>query len=206
MVSSYLQLLERRYADRLDQDAKDFIDFAVDGARRMRQLINDLLTYSRVGTRAKQFAPTDCNEIVTQTVNNLTVAIQETDAHITCDDLPTVVADETQILQLFQNLVGNAIKFHGDRPPRIHIGVEERDGVWVFSVQDNGIGIRPRDSERIFRIFQRLHGREEYEGTGIGLAVCKKIVERHGGWIWVESEPGQGSTFTFTLPTRGDLL
>ena len=206
MVSSYLQLLERRYADRLDQDAKDFIDFAVDGARRMRQLINDLLTYSRVGTRAKQFAPTDCNEIVTQTVNNLTVAIQETDAHITCDDLPTVVADETQILQLFQNLMGNAIKFHGDRPPRIHIGVEERDGVWVFSVQDNGIGIRPRDSERIFRIFQRLHGREEYEGTGIGLAVCKKIVERHGGWIWVESEPGQGSTFTFTLPTRGDLL
>lgn len=203
MVRSYLQLLERRYKDSLDQDAREFIDFAVDGAARMQRLINDLLSYSRVGTRGKPFAPADCNNILQNALANLKIAIEEKNAQITSDPLPIVTADDVQMTQLFQNLIGNAIKFckQGVRP-EIHIGAERKEQRWMFSVRDNGIGIDPQHFERIFMIFQRLHTREEYEGTGVGLAICKKIVERHGGHIWVESEPGKGSTFFFTIPDR----
>jgi signal transduction histidine kinase len=204
MVSSYLRLLERRYKGQLDTDADEFIAFAVDGATRMQTLINDLLTYSRIGTRGKPFAPTDSAGVLNQALTNLQVAIEESGATVTHDEMPTVLADDMQLAQLLQNLAGNAVKFRKpDTPPQIHVGVERSSGDWVFSVRDNGIGIDPQHFERIFLIFQRLHSREEYEGTGIGLAVCRKIVERHGGRIWVESEPGEGSTFYFTIPDRG---
>jgi signal transduction histidine kinase/putative methionine-R-sulfoxide reductase with GAF domain len=204
MIRSYLQLLERRYQGQLDADADDFIEYAVDGATRMQILINDLLEYSRVGTKGKPLESTDCSVVLDRALANLKIAIEENEATVTHDDLPTAMADDVQLTQLFQNLVGNAIKFHGDTPPEVHIGLDHNDGEWLFSVQDNGIGIDPQHFERIFMIFQRLHNREEYEGTGIGLAVCKKIVERHGGRIWVESEPGKGSTFHFTIPKTGD--
>jgi light-regulated signal transduction histidine kinase (bacteriophytochrome) len=206
MVTSYVQLLARRYQGRLDADANEFIAYAVDGATRMQALINDLLAYSRVGTRGKPFEPTDCETILEQALTNLQVAIEESGAAVTHDPLPTVVADGTQLVQLFQNLIGNAIKFRSEEPPRVHVSASETfevsktSKVWRVSVQDNGIGIDPEYHERIFLIFQRLHTREEYPGTGIGLAVCKKIVERHGGRIWVESQFGKGSTFHFTIP------
>lgn len=203
MVASYCQLLQRRYQDQLDEDANEFIGFAVDGANRMQRLINDLLAYSRVGTQGKPLEPTDCAEIVQQALMNLRVAIDESDARVTTDQLPTLPADATQLVQLFQNLIGNALKFRAEIAPEVHVGVRQVDGNWQFSVRDNGIGIDPQYAERIFMIFQRLHGAGEYAGTGIGLAVCKKIVERHGGQIWMESEPGQGTTFHFTLPTEG---
>jgi light-regulated signal transduction histidine kinase (bacteriophytochrome) len=206
MVTSYLQLLERRYRDRLDSDADEFIAYAVDGATRMQQLIKDLLTYSRVGSRQRSFEPNDCQAILDQALTNLQVAIEETGATVTHSALPTVMGDGTQLVQLFQNLIGNAIKFRNQRPPEIDVRAEIQNGsggvarYWQFSVQDNGIGIESQYAERIFLIFQRLHDRDEYPGTGIGLAICKRIVERHGGRIWVESEPGKGSTFRFTLP------
>jgi len=203
MVSSYMQLLSRRYVGKLDSDADDFIGFAVDGAKRMQTLINDLLVYSRVGTRGKPFEPTNCEDVLTRVLANLEVAIDEGDAVVTHDSLPTVVADDSQLVQLFQNLIGNAIKFHGEDAPRVHIAAKLKGDEWLFSVADNGIGIETEFFERIFVIFQRLHGRDEYSGTGIGLAVCKKIVERHGGRMWVKSEPGQGSTFYFTIPEKG---
>lgn len=204
MVSSYVQLLARRYQDKLDEDAQEFIHYAVDGAHRMQQLINDLLTFSRVGTRGQAFKPTDCEVVLQHTLTNLQTAITETNTTITHDPLPTIMGDEMQMLQLFQNLIGNAIKFHGEHPPKIHIGAKQNSHKWTFSVQDNGIGLEPQYAERIFVIFQRLHGRNEYPGTGIGLAVCKKIVERHGGQIWVDSEPGKGTTFYFTIPNSSD--
>jgi light-regulated signal transduction histidine kinase (bacteriophytochrome) len=204
MVKSYIQLLERRYKGQIGEDADEFIHFAVDGTERMQTLISDLLQYSRVSTHGKPLAPTDCSTALDHALTNLKVAIEESGAVVTHDELPTVMADESQLTRLLQNLVGNAIKFHKkDTRPEVHIGVKHADGEWTFSVRDNGIGIDSGDFERIFMIFQRLHGREEYEGTGIGLAVCKKIVERHGGRIWVESEPGEGSTFRFTVPDRG---
>lgn len=206
MVTSYLQLLERRYKHQLDANADDFIAFAVDGATRMQTLINDLLTYSRVGTHGKPFARTDCNAIVQQTIANLKIAIQEQQAAITYDPLPYIVGDSTQLSQLFQNLISNAIKFHANTPPLVHIASERQNGAWLFSVQDNGIGIESHYLDRIFVIFQRLHNRTQYSGTGIGLAVCKKIVERHGGRIWVESTLGQGSTFYFTIPDQESTL
>jgi DNA-binding LacI/PurR family transcriptional regulator/signal transduction histidine kinase len=204
MVRSYLQLIERRYKGQLDEDADEFIAFAVDGADRMRMLISDLLAYSRVGTRGKPFVPADCASVLEKALANLQLTIEETEADITHDDLPTLPVDDVQITQLFQNLIGNATKFRkqGIRP-KIHVGAQQSGAEWLFSVRDNGIGIDSQHFERIFEIFQRLHSREEYEGTGIGLAVCKKIVERHGGRIWVESEPGKGSTFRFTIPDRG---
>ena len=204
MVASYLQLLERRYKGELDSDADEFIAYAVDGASRMQTLLHDLLAYSRVGTRGKPFARTDSGEVLDQTLVNLKVAIEESGAEVHRDGLPVVMADATQLGQVFQNLVGNAIKFHGEEAPCVHIGVEEQGAEWVFSVQDNGIGIEEEYSERIFLIFQRLHTRNEYPGTGVGLAICKKIVERHGGRIWLESELGKGSTFYFTFPNSGD--
>jgi signal transduction histidine kinase/DNA-binding LacI/PurR family transcriptional regulator len=200
MVKSYLQLIERRYKGQLDADADDFIDFAVNGAERMQTLIHDLLEYSRVTTHGKLFAPTDCTTTLHHALANLEIAIEENDAVVTHDELPTVLGDETQLLRLLQNLIGNAIKFRKkETRPEIHINAERAGDEWTFSVRDNGIGIDSGYFERIFMIFQRLHSREEYEGTGIGLAVCQKIVERHGGRIWVESEPGKGSTFYFTI-------
>jgi signal transduction histidine kinase len=199
MVTNYVQLLSRRYKGKLDPDADDFINFAVDGAIRMWKLINDLLTYSRVGTQAKGLKPTDCENVLKHSLDNLKIAIEENEAVITHDPLPTVMGDHLQLGQLFQNLIGNAIKFRGEEPPRIHISASRNGSGWTFSVRDNGIGIAPEYVERIFVIFQRLHNREEYPGTGIGLAICKKIVERHGGDIWVESEVGKGTTFYFTL-------
>jgi len=246
-------LLERRYKNQLDTNADEFINYAVDGARRMQTLINDLLNYSRVSTRGQPFKRVDCNAAVKQAMTNLQIAIADSKAIITQDSLPEIVADATQLTQVFQNLIGNAIKFCQNQQPRIHIGVakggEEEDAgeedagtrgqgdtekllttsphlpiamsssfpasprlpipasssspnEYVFWVQDNGIGIEPQYAERIFIIFQRLHTRDKYSGTGIGLAICKKIIERHGGRIWVESKPGQGSTFYFTIPDR----
>jgi PAS domain S-box-containing protein len=203
MVASYVQLLARRYKGKLDTDADEFIHYAVEGANRMQQLINDLLAYSRVSTRGRAFAPTECERLLSDVLSNLRVVIAETQATITHDPLPTVVADSTQLAQVFQNLIGNAIKFR--RPgesPRIHVSAQQENGHWLFSVRDNGIGIDSQYFDRIFVIFQRLHTREEHPGTGIGLSICKRIVERHGGRIWVESQPGQGSVFYFTIPER----
>lgn len=201
MVTSYLQLLERRYKGKLDADADEFIAYAVDGAIRMQTLINDLLAYSRVGRRAKAFEPVDCNAVFNQALVNLKLAIAEQKAVINAERLPTLWADDTQLTQLLQNLIANAIKFQG-QPPVVQIKAERQADNWLFSVQDNGIGIEPQYAERIFVIFQRLHSRTEYAGTGVGLALCKKIVECHGGRIWVESELGKGSTFYFTIPHR----
>ena len=201
-VSSYAQLLVQRYHDRLDKDAQEFIDFIVDGAKRMQTLINDLLTFSRVGTSGKPLEPTDCQTALDQALSNLATAVEESAAVVTHDELPTVTADAAQLAQLFQNLIGNAIKFRGERRPEVHVGAKCKGMDWLFSVRDNGLGIDMQYAERIFVIFQRLHSRSEYPGTGIGLAVCKKIAERHGGRIWVESQPGEGSTFYFTIPAH----
>jgi PAS domain S-box-containing protein len=236
MVTSYLQLIERRYKDKLDYKGNEFIAYAVDGARRMQTLINDLLAYSRVSTRGQPFVPVDCNEVLENALGNLKIAIQESGAVITHDALPTVMGDATQLTQLCQNLIGNAIKFRSELSPQVHIGVVRNDAEtprqgraeklskiipasplslvpassehalseseWLFYVRDNGIGIESQYAERIFVIFQRLHARGKYPGTGIGLAICKKIVERHSGRIWVESEPGKGAIFYFTIPDK----
>ena len=203
-ITSYLQLLVRRSGEKLDDDARRFIGRTVAAAERMKALIDSLLIYSRVQTKGTPFAPTDCGELLEHTLDNLDKAIEESGAVVTRDDLPTVPVDAAQLGQLLQNLIGNAIKFRGDRAPRIHVGIERRNDEWVFSVRDHGIGIEEQNLERIFEVFQRLHTREEYEGTGIGLAVCRKIVERHGGRIWAEPAPGEGSIFSFTIPDRGD--
>ena len=203
MVASYTQLLANRYQDKLDDDARDFIAFAVDGATRMQTLITDLLNYSRVGTRGKPFQPVNCEAILERVLASLKLAMSESGTTVSHDPLPAVIGDELQLGQLFQNLLANAIKFHGEGPPLIHISAERNGNAWTFSIRDNGIGIAPEHTERIFLIFQRLHSREEYPGTGIGLAVCKKIVERHGGRIWVNSQPGNGATFLFTIPDPG---
>lgn len=202
MVSSYVQLLAQRYRGKLDADADDFINYAVEGAGRMRTLINDLLMYSRVGTRGKPFGITDCEDMLNEALSNLQLVIAESGALITHDSLPTVMADASQLVQLFQNLIGNAIKFCGEEPPRVHISAEQKNSEWLLSIRDNGIGIAPEFFGRIFNVFQRLHSRAEYPGTGIGLAICKRIVERHRGNIWVESEPGNGAQFYFTIPIR----
>ena len=201
-VAGTVQLLKQRYHGQLDARADEFISHAVDGATRMQALIGDLLAYSRVGTGGKPFEPTDCAAMLKNVLTNLAVAIRESSAVVTHDALPTVMADPTQMSQLLQNLIGNALKFRGERPPEIQVSAERREGAWQFSVRDNGIGLEPQYLERIFRVFQRLHTRREYPGTGIGLAICKRIVERHGGSIWAESAPGRGSTFYFTLPGR----
>ncbi|HEW79347.1 MAG TPA: PAS domain S-box protein [Phycisphaerales bacterium] len=203
MITSYLQLLDKRYRGKLDADADEFISFAVDGAKRMQGLISDLLAYSRVGTRGKPFESCDCESIITKAIRDLDRIIEENNAVVTHDPLPTIMADTTQLEQVFRNLISNAIKYRRkDQAPNIHISAEQKDNEWLFSVRDNGIGIEPEFSGRIFAIFQQLHGRDEYEGSGIGLAICKRVVERHGGRIWVESEPGEGSTFFFTFPKQ----
>ena len=199
-VAGCVQALQRRYYGQLGARADEFITHAVDGAVRMQNLIDDLLAYSRVATRGQPFTPVDCATVVGTALENLKVAIAESGARVTYTDLPTVTGDPTQLTQLFQNLISNACKFRNQEPTAIHIAAEPREGTWVFSVRDNGIGIEPQYFERIFGLFQRLHTRMEYAGTGIGLAICKKIVERHGGRIWLESQPQQGSTFYFTIP------
>ena len=200
MVTSFTQLLAKRYKGRLDSDADEFITYIVDGAARMHRLINDLLAYARLGSRGAEFAPSDCEEILTAAVSNLGSAIEENGATVTHDPLPTVMADRDQLSRLFQNLLSNAIKFRSVAPPVIHVSARRNENEWLFSVRDNGIGMDPEHFDRVFLIFQRLHGKGEHSGTGIGLAICKKIVERHGGKIWIESQAGKGSTFYFTIP------
>jgi light-regulated signal transduction histidine kinase (bacteriophytochrome) len=203
-VSSFSQLLARRCQGRLGADADEFITFIVGAARRMQTLIDDLLAFSRIGTRGNPLAPVDYEEILQTAKTNVDAAMTESGAIITHDPLPTLLADRVQLTQLLQNLFSNAIKFRRpEEAPRIHLSAARQNGAWAFTVRDNGIGIDPRYFERIFIIFQRLHGREEYSGTGIGLAICKKIVERHSGRIWVESVPGSGSAFHFTIPEKG---
>ncbi|MBD2571329.1 sensor histidine kinase [Anabaena lutea] len=202
-VANYVQLLEMRYEAELDEDAKEFINYAVEGVSLMQTLIDDVLAYSKVDTQAIAFQVTEVDTALERALSNLRKRISETGTIITHDPLPTVMADSTQLMQLFLNLIGNAIKFRSEEPPQIHIGAERLEDEWLFSVRDNGIGIDPRFSDRIFIIFQRLHTRDEYPGTGMGLAICKKIVECHRGRIWVESQLGQGATFYFTIPAGG---
>jgi PAS domain S-box-containing protein len=202
MVTSYMQLIHKRFSNILDADANEFIGYALDGAKRMQRLTSDLLEYSRIGTKGKPFEPIDCEEILKAVELNLYLTIEENNARIVHDPLPVVNGDATQLIQLFQNLLANAIKFHGDKPPEIVIRAERKEHFWHISFRDNGIGIDPKHHERIFLVFQRLHSRNEYPGTGIGLAICKRIVERHGGVISVQSESGKGTTFTFTIPER----
>jgi light-regulated signal transduction histidine kinase (bacteriophytochrome) len=199
MVSSFVQLLARRYEGVLDEDGRSYVEFAVDGAQRAQQLIDDLLRLSRVGTRGQELRPVRADAALDQALANLSLAVLESGATVEREPLPVVIADEGQLTQVFQNLVGNAVKFRGDAPPRIRVSAARGEIGWVLSVADNGIGIDPRFHDRVFAIFQRLHTRKEYPGTGIGLALVRKIVERHGGRSWVESAPGAGATFRFTL-------
>lgn len=199
-VSGCVQILRKRYRGKLDESADELIRHTTDGAVRMQNLIRDLLAYSRVATQAKELLPIDSTAAVRQALSNLEVAVKERRAVVTVDPLPVVKADLPQLTQVFQNLLVNAIKFTTEGPPTIHVSAQRDQGAWRLSVQDNGIGIAPEYVERIFVIFQRLHTREEFPGTGIGLAICRKVVERHGGRMWVESEPGKGATFFFTIP------
>jgi PAS domain S-box-containing protein len=202
MVSSFLQLIEKRYAVTLDDEGKKYISFAVDGAKRMQALIHALLSLSRVQTRARPAESSDCAKIFRDVMNDLQLTIAEADATVTCDALPTVMGDSIQIAQIFQNLLSNALKFRGKDAARIHVGAVRWEDEWEFSVSDNGIGIEPQFFGRIFGIFQRLHSRDERPGIGIGLTVCKKIIERHGGKIRIESTPGHGVAFFFTIPDK----
>ncbi|MFP9190387.1 ATP-binding protein [Natrialbaceae archaeon A-CW1-1] len=200
MVSSYLQLLEHRYANELDDDAEEFLGFAVDGADRMRDMINGLLEYSRVDTQGDPLEPVELESVVDDVLEDLHIQLEESNADVTVESLPRVRGDSGQLRQVFQNLFSNAITYSGNEPPRIHVTADRRERTWQISMRDDGIGIAPEDQATVFEVFQRLHTREEHAGTGIGLALCERIVERHGGRIWVESEPGEGATFSFTLP------
>ncbi|QLK27344.1 ATP-binding protein [Natrinema zhouii] len=207
MVSSYLQLVERRYGDELDEDGREFIDYAVDGADRMREMIDGLLEYSRVETAGEPLEPVDLNAVLENVLDDLRLRFEESNGEVTADSLPIVEGDRGQLRQVFQNLVDNAIEYSGDGPPRITVSAECRSGdgpEWEVSVSDNGIGVDPEYSDQIFDVFHSYPDREEYDGTGIGLAICERIIERHGGEIWVTSEPSEGSTFTFTLPAASD--
>jgi len=200
-IGSFSELLARKYQGKLDENADTYIGYIVDGSQRMQILINDLLEFSRVTTKGKEFVPVDCNALVARVQSDLEFAIKESGATLNVADLPTVMADAGQLGQVFQNLIGNALKYRApEQTPEIGVAAEQRDTEWLFSVSDTGIGIDPQHFERVFQLFQRLHTREEYSGTGIGLALCKKIIERHGGKIWLESEAGKGSTFFFTVP------
>jgi len=202
MITTFLQLLKRRYADDLDEDANDFINFAVEGAKRLNIMINDLLEYSRIGSQARELNYVNCEEILKLVLINLKTLIEDNYAVITYDSLPTIYANDQQMVQLFQNLISNAIKYRGNENPEIHISSDKHDKEYIFAVKDNGIGIDTKHLERIFTIFQRLHTREEYEGSGIGLAIAYKILQQHHGKIWAESEPGKGTTIYFTLPNK----
>ncbi|WP_323172978.1 ATP-binding protein [Natrialba sp. PRR66] len=204
MVSSYLQLIERRYGSELDEDADEFLGYAIDGSERMRAMIEGLLEYSRVDTRGESLEPVALDEVLATVRKDLELQLAETGTTIETEELPRTVGDKRQLRQLFQNLLSNAIEYSGDEPPRISISAKRDADEWVISVRDTGIGIDPADQDRIFDVFQRLHTHEETSGTGIGLALCKRIVERHGGEIWVDSTPGDGSTFSFSLPAVTD--
>ena len=201
-ITISLTLLKKRYEGKLGPEADKFIAETIDEAKQMQTLINDMLSYSRVGTSANLFVLTDFNDILNRLLANLRIPLEQSSAVVTHDPLPEIMADPIQLVQLLQNLIRNAIKFQDENKPLIHISAERKEKEWVFSVSDNGIGITAEDTEKIFEMFQRLHNKKEYPGTGIGLATCKKIVERHGGRIWVESSPGKGSTFYFTIPDR----
>ncbi len=200
MVASFTQLLANRYKGKLDSDADEFIEFTIEGATRLQKLINDLLLYSRINTRSIEFERVDCEVVLENALRNLALFIDESEAVVTHDQLPVIKADATQIEQLFQNLVGNAVKFRGEERPSVHVSSTEKSDAWVISIRDNGIGIDDQFFDKVFEVFQRLHARNEYSGTGIGLSIAKRIVERHGGKIWIESEPGKGSTFFFSIP------
>jgi len=207
VVVAYLELIQRRHVDTLNPEAREFIDYAMDGAVRMQQLIKDLLAFCRLNTRSAAFTQTSCSEAVERALDNLSLEIADAQAQISIDPLPEIVAESTQLIRLFQNLIGNAIKFRGAERPNIHITSTRSlgssgDDEWIFSVRDNGIGMSERNLKRIFQVFKRLHTADEYPGTGIGLAICKKIVEHHGGNLWVESTVGQGTTFFFSLPAE----
>lgn len=202
MVTLYSQLLEKRYKESLDDDAEDFIEYIVEGAQRMRQLIEDLLEYSRVNSQAKEFEDVNTEEVLDSVLMNLSISIIEYNVTISHENLPTIFADKNQISQIFQNLIINAIKFHGQKPPKIDVSAKNNGKEWIFAVADNGIGIKSEHQKQIFEVFKRLHTRKEYPGTGIGLSIIQKIVHHHGGQIWVESEPGKGSTFYFTIPNK----
>ena len=201
MVSSFTQLLEKRYKGKLDQDADEFIKFIVDGTERMQHLLDDLLEYARI-TEVKEYEKVSLNEVVEESINNLKMAIEESSAIITIDTLPSIDANRTLMVQLFQNLIANAIKFQSEKTPKIHIYSRKKDNKYYISVKDNGIGINPKYQERIFKVFQRLHTVDEYDGTGIGLSITQKIVAHHNGNIWVKSEPGKGSIFSFSIPIK----
>lgn len=200
MVTSYLSLMERTFKHQLDPKAKEYIDHAMEGGNRMRELINDVLAYSRVDSQGKKFVPVGMGDVVAKVLAILRVSIEDSNAEVNIDPLPTISADESQMIQVIQNIIANALKFHGPNRPMINISSSKGEKEWIFSIKDNGIGLDMADAERIFQMFQRLHSREEYPGTGIGLALTKKIVERHGGRIWVESRLGAGATFFFTIP------
>lgn len=206
MVATYVQLLEEEYRGKLGADADEYIHFARDGAVRMQQLIDNLLEYSRVGQHRRPFERVDCGKIVDQTIRHLKPIIDESGAVITRGPLPEVLGDPSELGQLFQNLLSNAIKFHGSAPPRVEVEAERVGDEWKLWVRDHGIGIAPEHFDRIFRIFQRLHARSEYPGTGIGLAICRKVVENHEGTMWVESRPQEGARFCFTLPVAATSM
>jgi len=201
-VASYVQLLAQRYRDMLDADGDNSIEYAMDEINNMQDLANDLMIYSRVGTNGREFMTVSCKDALDRALDSLRIMIEENEAVVTHSHLPTVIADNSQLAQLFQDLISNAIKFHNEEPPRVHVSASQKGDEWIFSIRDNGIGIDPEYADRIFVIFQRLHSREEFPGTGIGLAICERIVDYHGGKIWVESQPGAGATFCFTLPIR----
>jgi two-component system, chemotaxis family, sensor kinase Cph1 len=203
VVSTYSQLLEQLYRDKLDAQASTIISYIVDSVKRMYSLIDALLSYSQLGARPLALEPVDCGEVLNQALQNLATSVRETGAQVECGVLPVVKGDRPQLLQLFQNLIGNALKYRSERPPLIRVAATEHQDRWELSVQDNGIGIPKESYDRIFHLFQRLHSKEEYAGTGIGLAVCKKIAERHGGSLWLESEVDKGTTFFFTLRKEG---
>jgi signal transduction histidine kinase len=205
-VEGFVNLFSRRYKGKLDTKADEFIEFIIDGVKRMQGLIKDLLEYSQIGAKEIHWKPMESELAVTQALANLKTAIEESSAIVTYETLPRIIGDSSQMSSLFQNLIGNAIKYRKEEPPKIHISAERKGDKWLFSVNDNGIGIDLNNSARIFVVFQRLHTREEYEGTGIGLAICKRIVERHKGDIWIESEIGKGSTFYFTIPDQESNL
>ena len=202
MITSFLQLLERRYKDKLDNDANEFIEFAVNGAKRLDYMINDLLEYSRVANRTREFNNVNVNKVIEQTILNLKSSIDDNSTEITYDPLPTLLGDEQLMILLFQNLISNSIKYRREEIPKINISATKEENQYLFTVKDNGIGMSPEHLEKIFTIFQRLHTKDEYEGTGIGLAIAQKIVHQHAGEIWAESELGKGSTFYFTIPIK----
>ena len=205
-IVSFTQLLARRYSGKLDTDADDFIRYTVDGTKRMQELINDILAYSRLRKSSDQFVSVDCEALLTEVLQSMQSVIEQNEAEIVHEKLPTVAGDRTQLAQLFRNLVGNAVKFRGSEAPRIQLTATRQQQHWLFAVSDNGIGIAPEYFDRIFVVFRRLHAAAEYPGTGIGLSICKRIVENHGGKIWLQSEPGKGTTFFFTLKEKGEAL